>query len=96
MPFQFVMGMICGTNTVLLKMNRDISGWFLKFWFLYTGFYCVGLYASDWVHGVLNGIELEFVQNFFISCSSSEISWAKVQYADVGLQPEMSQEWIKT
>ena len=36
------MGMICFTTTVLLKMSCGISGyWFLKFWFLYTGFYCI-------------------------------------------------------
>ena len=39
----------------------------------------------DVIHGVVNGIELELVYYFFISCSSSEISWAKFQYADSGL-----------
>ena len=42
MPFQFAMGMICFTNTFLLKMSHEISSrWFLKFWFLYKRFYCM-------------------------------------------------------
>ena len=40
-------------------------------------------------------MELELVYNFLISRSSSNISLAKVQYADLGLQPEISQEWSK-
>ena len=44
----------------------------------------VGLYVSNLVHGVLNGVELEHVRNFFIFCSIAEISChAKVQYADI-------------
>ena len=43
------------------------------------------LYLSNLVHGVLNGVELELVYNFFISCSIAEISWAKVHYAKQSL-----------
>ena len=50
----------------------------------------MGLYVSNLVLGILNGVELELVYNFFMSCSIAELSWAKVQYADVGLQPEIS------
>ena len=46
----------------------------------------MGMYISNLVHGVLIGVELELVYIFFISRSLAEISWAKVQYADVGLQ----------
>ena len=55
----------------------------------------MGSHVSNLVHGVLNGVELDFAYNFFTSCSVAEISWAKVQYADVGLQPEISQQWSK-
>ena len=55
----------------------------------------MGLYVSNLVPGILNSIELDLVYNFFISCSIGEISWAKVQYADVGHQPEIFQQWIK-
>ena len=49
--------------------------------------------AMSFVDGVLNGVELELVHNFFISCSIAEISsWAEVQYADVELQPKISQQ----
>ena len=52
-------------------------------------------YVSNLVHGVLNGIELELVHNFFISSSNAEILLVKVQYAVVELQPEISQQWSK-
>ena len=39
-------------------------------------------YVSEMVHEVLNGVELELVYNFLISCSIVEI-WTKVQHADV-------------
>ena len=35
----------------------------------------MGLYVSDFVHGVLDGVELELVYNFFyIYCSIADIS----------------------
>ena len=45
--------------------------------------------------GVINGVELELGYKFLVYCSASEISWTKVQYAGVGLQPDISQEWNK-
>ena len=54
---------------------------------------CLSDYASNLAHMVLNAVELELVYNFSIfSCSSSKISWTKVQFANVGIQPEISQE----
>ena len=32
----------------------------------------MGLFVSNLVHGVLNGVELELVYNFFITCSIAE------------------------
>ena len=46
----------------------------------------MALYVSSLVHGVLTGVELELVYNFFLSCSIAEVSWAEAQYAVVGLQ----------
>ena len=40
------------------------------------------VFVANLVHGILNGVELDLVCNFFISCSSSQISWAEVQYAN--------------
>ena len=36
---------------------------------------------GSWI-GVLDGVELELVCNFCISCSIPEISWDKVEYAE--------------
>ena len=48
----------------------------------------MGSYVSNLIHGVLNGVELELVY-FVISYSIIKISWAKVHYANVGLQLDM-------
>ena len=40
----------------------------------------MGLFVSNLVHGVLNGVELELVYNFFIACSIAGISQVEVQH----------------
>ena len=55
----------------------------------------MGLYVSNLVHGVLNGIELELVFNLFISCSIAEISLVEIHHQHIELQPTISQQQSK-
>ena len=50
----------------------------------------MGLYVSNLVHGVPSGVESELVHNYLYLAPLLRYHGPKVQYADVGLQPERS------